>query len=455
MKKEWKKIAILIIGFAVCYYLPVGKARFDNAVMEALHLVKWYAEEHVLLCLVPAFFLAGAVGIFISQGAVIKYLGAGANKFIAYTVAAVSGTILAVCSCTVLPLFSGIHKRGAGLGPAIAFLYSGPAINVLAIIMTARILGLEIGIARAVGAILFSVVIGLIMSFIFRNDNSGTEDAELKIPDDKKERTLLQTAAYFLSMIAVLVFANFAKPAVSEGLWYQIWHIKWYLTGGAALLLGISLVLWFNVKFWKVALSAVIIGTLALFSGVSPQGLFLCGIILLSLILATASDKETGEWLGESWWYAKMILPLLLIGVLVAGFLLGRPDGEGVIPSDWIVQMVGGNSFGSNLFASVAGAFMYFATLTEVPILQGLIARGMGNGPALALLLAGPALSLPNMLVIRQVIGTKKTVVYVSLVVIMATASGMAFGVLSGKSAGTTDNKAQQNEMRAAAGEIK
>ena len=430
-REEWKKIAIVAIAFTVCYYLPVGTHRFDNAVIEALELVKWYAQEHVMLCLIPAFFIAGAVGLFISQGAVIKYLGAGANKFLAYTVAAVSGTILAVCSCTVLPLFSGIHKRGAGLGPAIAFLYSGPAINVLAIIMTARILGMEIGIARAIGAILFSVVIGLLMSFIFRNEKKTEEDdAKLNIPDDEKPRALWQTAIYFASMVAILVFANFAKPADNSGLWHQIWSIKWYLTGTFALILGISMVLWFNVKFWKVAVSAIILAILAFVVGLPPMGLFLSGVILLSVILATAQDKETGEWLGESWWYAKMILPLLLIGVLIAGFLLGRPGGEGMIPSEWISSMVGGNSISSNLFASVAGAFMYFATLTEVPILQGLIANGMGKGPALALLLAGPALSLPNMLVIRQVIGTKKTVVYVSLVVVMATISGIIFGMI-------------------------
>ena len=430
-RDEWKKIAIVAIVFAVCFYLPVGTHRFDNAVIEALELVKWYAQEHVMLCLIPAFFIAGAVGLFISQGAVIKYLGVGANKFLAYTVAAVSGTILAVCSCTVLPLFSGIHKRGAGLGPAIAFLYSGPAINVLAIIMTARILGMEIGIARAIGAILFSVVIGLLMSFIFRNDKSSEEDdTKLNIPDDKKSRTLWQTSIYFASMVAILVFANFAKPTETTGLWHQIWSIKWYLTAIFALLLGISLVLWFNVRFWKVATSAIILAILAFAVQLPPMGLFLAGVVLLSIILATAREKETGEWLGESWWYAKMILPLLLIGVVIAGFLLGRPGGEGMIPSEWISSMVGGNSLSSNLFASVAGAFMYFATLTEVPILQGLIANGMGKGPALALLLAGPALSLPNMLVIRQVIGTKKTVVYVSLVVIMATISGMIFGVI-------------------------
>ena len=426
--KEFGKLLVISAVFAVCFYLPAGSQRFDNAVLEAFHLVKWYAREHVLLCLIPAFFIAGAVGIFVSQGAVIKYLGSKANKVLAYGVAAVSGTILAVCSCTVLPLFSGIYKRGAGLGPAVAFLYSGPAINVLAIVLTARILGMEIGVARAVGAILFSVVIGLLMAFIFRGEEIDAESAELKVPDDEKPRKLWQTAVYFASMVMVLVFSNFAKPAADSGVWHAVWSVKWYLTAASAALLGVSLVLWFNVRFWKVAISAAIVCGLAFFTKLPPVGLFFSGIVLLSLILATARDKETGEWLGETWWYAKMILPLLLIGVLVAGFLLGRPGGEGMIPSEWVAKMVGGNSLGANLFASVAGAFMYFATLTEVPILQGLMENGMGKGPALALLLAGPALSLPNMLVIRQVIGTKKTAVYVSLVVVMATISGMIFG---------------------------
>jgi uncharacterized membrane protein YraQ (UPF0718 family) len=296
--------------------------------------------------------------------------------------------------------------------------------------MTARILGMEIGIARAVGAIVFSVVIGLLMSLIFRKDENKPDDAELKIPNDEKPRALWQTALYFAAMVAILIFANFAKPTTTSGLWHAIFQAKWWLTGAFSVILGISLILWFDVKFWKVALAIATIAAGWLVLSPPPMTLVLAGVVALSLILATTKG-ETGEWLGESWWYAKMILPLLLIGVLIAGFLLGRPGGEGMIPSEWISSAVGGNSLFSNLFASVAGAFMYFATLTEVPILQGLMANGMGKGPALALLLAGPALSLPNMLVIRQVIGTKKTVVYVSLVVVMATISGMIFGLLS------------------------
>jgi uncharacterized membrane protein YraQ (UPF0718 family) len=266
------------------------------------------------------------------------------------------------------------------------------------------------------------------MSFLFRNSKAEIADAELKIPDDYKSRRLWQSVIYFAAMVAILVFANFARPVSDSGLWYTVYSHKWQITGGMALMLGISLVLWFDVKLWKVAAAAAVIALLA-FTSLPPAGIFFAGIVLLSFIIGS-TPGETGEWLGESWWYAKMILPLLFIGVVAAGFLLGRPGGEGVIPADWISGAVGGNSLGANLFASVAGAFMYFATLTEVPILQGLLANGMGKGPALALLLAGPALSLPNMLVIRQVIGTAKTVVYVLLVVIMATVSGLIFGAL-------------------------
>ncbi len=427
LKEEWKKMVAIIAGFLLCYYLPVESARFANAVNESLHLVKWYAEEHVVLCLLPAFFIAGAVGIFISQGAVIKYMGAGANKIIAYLVAAFSGTILAVCSCTILPLFSGIYKRGAGLGPAVAFLYSGPAINVLAIILTARLLGAELGIARAIGAILFSVIIGLLMSFIFRKEEAEKADAELKIPKDAKTQTISQTILLFISMIGILIFANFAKTAETSGLWFAIYANKWIITSIFSAVFAIALIWGFKVKIWKVAISAILIAILAFATSATPMMIFLVGIICLSLITTTNSD-ETNEWFGESWWYAKMIMPLLLIGVLIAGLLLGQPGGEGLIPSEWISNAVGGNSLMSNLFASVAGAFMYFATLTEIPILQGLISNGMGKGPALALLLAGPALSLPNMLVIRSVMGTKKTMVYILLVIIMATISGMIFG---------------------------
>ncbi len=490
-KAEWKKLALMVAGFAVCFWLPVGSERFRLAVLEALHLVRWYAREHVLLCLIPAFFIAGAIGVFVSQASVMKYLGAKANKVLAYGVASVSGTILAVCSCTVLPLFAGIYRMGAGLGPATAFLYSGPAINVLAIALTARILGLQLGIARALGAIVFSVVIGLSMHFIFRREETEKADGQIAMPESEVSRPLWQNGLYFAVMVGILVFANWGAPndfrfelkdgssfraAITEapldptapgavyrvklldeehvepaaaegreldipaaqvvrrrplpGAWTAIWRHKWTITAVFSLALGGLLIAWFGVPWWKVAAAGV--APLLLSWALPTRDLWVllpfgAGVAGLAWILLTG-EEELQEWFESSWGFAKQIMPLLLAGVLVAGLLLGRVGNEGLIPSDWVAGLVGGNSVQANFFASLVGAFMYFATLTEVPILQGLIGAGMGRGPALALLLAGPALSLPNMLVIRSIMGTKKTVVFVALVVVMATLSGLIFG---------------------------
>ena len=429
LKKDWKALLLITAGFFACYFLPVGWGRFDASIMEALYLAKWYAQEHVVLCLLPAFFIAGAISVFLSQASVMKYLGAGANKVVAYGVASVSGTILAVCSCTVLPLFAGIWRMGAGLGPAIAFLYSGPAINVLAIILTARILGPELGIARAVFAIAFSVIIGLLMHFIYRREELDRANQAAQMPEDEAARPLWQTAVYFGVMVVILVFANWGKPLEAGGLWGFIFAWKWGVTAVAAAIFGVLLALWFKMPWWKLLLAAIPAALAAFLLPQQPVVAFGIGIVGLTVI--TSSEKgDLKDWTGSSWGFAKQIMPLLFAGVLVAGFLLGRPDHEGMIPSAWVARLVGGNSLWANLFASVVGAFMYFATLTEVPILQGLIGSGMGKGPALALLLAGPALSLPNMLVIRSVLGTQKTVVFVSLVIVMATISGMIFGML-------------------------
>jgi len=391
VSERWKWV--LVIGvFAVAWFLPVdripaGDSRMQGALVEALAMLHEYAREHVLLCLVPAFFIAGGISVFVRQASVMQYLGPAASKWVAYPVAAVSGTILAVCSCTVLPLFAGIHMRGAGLGPATAFLYSGPAINVLAIILTARVLGLNLGIARAVGAIVFAVVIGLLMHAIFRKDEAARAKAAAKAaPVEAPRRALWQDALFFASMVGVLVFANWGRPPEGEaGFFAAVFSVKWVLT--VASLIGLALALW----RWF-------------------------------------DREELKEWVGSTKTFALQILPLLFGGVLVAGFLLGRPGHEGLVPSDWVASLVGGNSLGANFFSAVAGAFMYFATLTEVPILQGLTGSGMGSGPALALLLAGPALSLPSMLVIRGVLGTKKTVVYVTLVIVLSTLAGWAYG---------------------------
>lgn len=428
-KGEWKNLFWIIAIFLGLFFLPLGYEKFDKAIFEALYLVKWYAREHVILCLIPAFFIAGAISVFVSQASVMKYMGANANKFVAYGVASFSGTILAVCSCTILPLFSGIYRMGAGLGPASAFLYSGPAINILAIVMTAKILGPSLGIARAVGAILFSVLIGVLMHFIFRNEEKAKAKKQMMMPAPEVERPFYQNFLYFMSMIGILVFANWAKPDSTQGLWFSIFTNKWILTTTFSLLLSVILWRWFSVKFYKLVIAAIAVAISSYFFGQEPLIPFSVGFIALSLIASTSTD-QTKEWFSSSWTFSKQILPLLLFGVLIAGFLLGRTESEGIIPKDWIVTLVGGNSLGANLFASVAGAFMYFATLTEVPILQGLISNGMGQGPALALLLAGPALSLPSMLVIQSVMGTKKTVVFVTLVIILSTMVGMIYGAM-------------------------
>jgi len=387
--KEARQILLVIGLFGLAYWLPVENTRVSGAIVEAFAMLHEYAREHVLLCLVPAFFIAGAISVFVSQAAVMKYLGAEAGKPLAYGVASVSGSILAACSCTVLPLFAGIYKRGAGLGPAIAFLYSGPAINVLAIILTARVLGPELGIARAVGAVLLSVVIGLGLHGIFRKEEKArAADGSVVLPEAVGGRALWKDAAYFAVMVGILVFANWAEPESAQGFWARVYSAKWIVTALFAAALTWMLIRWF-------------------------------------------SRAELGEWSSSTWLLAKQILPLLVLGVLAAGAILGRPGHEGLLRSEWIAGLVGGNSLWANLFASVAGALMYFATLTEVPILQGLMGAGMGKGPALALLLAGPALSLPNMLVIRSVLGTRKTAAYILLVVACSSTAGMIFGALS------------------------
>jgi len=428
--REWRGLALLAGGFLAAFYLPVGTARFDGAVLEGFHLVKWYAREHVLLCLIPALFIAGAITVFVSQAAVMKYLGPQASRPLAYAVASVSGTVLAVCSCTILPLFGSIYRRGAGLGPASAFLYSGPAINVLAIVLTARVLGLEIGIARAVGAVLFSIVIGLLMHAIFREEEAAKVAAARAVTGPPPARPLSHDALYFASMVGILVFANWGAPAAGDGVWQAIHSARWLATAAIGAAFAVMLVAWLKLAAWKVGLAVLATAAAAVLAPQQPLIPF--SVAVLGLSLATSTDPgEGGEWFAATWEFAKQILPLLLIGVLVAGLLLGRPGHEGLIPSTWVSRAVGGNSLGANLFAAIAGAFMYFATLTEVPILQGLLGSGMGKGPALALLLAGPALSLPSMLVLNSLMGPKKTVVYVALVIGMSTITGAVFGALA------------------------
>ncbi|MDD5458797.1 MAG: permease, partial [Phycisphaerae bacterium] len=371
-KDEYKKLIVIVVIFIAAFSLPLTSLRFANAIFESLNLLKDYARQHVLLCLVPAFFIAGAISVFLSQGAVMKYLGPRANKIVAYSVASVSGSILAVCSCTVLPLFAGIYRMGAGLGPAAAFLYSGPAINILAIILTAKILGMEIGIARAVGAVAFSIIIGLLMHFIYRKDELVKAENAAAFETGDQQRPLGHNMIFFATLVAILVFANWAKPAEQSGLWYGIYSIKWVLTSVFAVILGVIVTRWFKMKIWKIIITATAVAGVGLVTK-SAIIAFSAGVVLLSFFMSTAKSQQAREWFWSSWGFAKLILPLLFMGVLVAGFLLGRPGNEGIIPSQWIAKAVGGNSIRANFFASIAGAFMYFATLTEVPILQGLI----------------------------------------------------------------------------------
>ena len=387
--KERTKLLLIVGVFIAAYYIPWSHPEIRQSGLEAFMMLQEYAREHVLTCLIPAFFIAGAIAVFVSQASVLKYFGAQAGKLLSYSVASVSGTILAVCSCTVLPLFAGIYTRGAGIGPATAFLYSGPAINVLAITLTAKILGWQLGLARAVGAVIFAVVTGLLMALIFRKDDAARTAGQIYVPDaEAKERTLLQDSLYLLTMVLILVFAAFAKPAPgSTGLWPAIFAAKWYITIALLIILGLMLKAWFT-------------------------------------------RDECKSWVESTWGFMKQIFPLLAGGVLVAGFMLGRPGHPALIPEHYIQSLLGGNSLWANLIASVAGALMYFATLTEVPILQGLLGAGMGKGPALALLLAGPALSLPNMLVIGSVMGVKKTATFCGIIVIMSTIAGMLYGAV-------------------------
>ncbi len=425
-RQEWKILFWLSVGFLVMFFLPVGEPRFNNAVFEALELARWYAREHVLLCLVPAFYIAGAIAVFVSQNSVMKYLGPAANKVLAYGVASVSGTILAVCSCTVLPLFAGIYRMGAGLGPAIAFLYSGPAINVLAIILTARVLGMQLGVGRAVGAIVFSIVIGLLMHLFFRSEEQEKMATLAAMPVEDGGRPLWKTALHFFAMVAILIFGTWSGQS-DTGFFHAIYQIKWPLAGAGGLGLGIILITWFGFTWWRLAAVGVAVVALSMVSGISPLIPFTVGTVGLG-VAANFEKGENREWLEQTWGFTKQILPLLLAGVLVSGLLLGRPGHEGLIPAQWVAGLVGGNSLSANFFAAISGAFMYFATLTEVPILQGLLGNGMGQGPALSLLLAGPAVSLPSILVLRSIMGDKKTAIYIILVVIMATITGLIFG---------------------------
>ena len=391
-REDRNRTLLAMIGvFLLAYLVPWSAPPVSAALRESFGMLGEYARDHVLLCLVPAFFIAGAVMVFLNQQAVIRYLGPEAPRLVAYGVASVSGSILAVCSCTVLPLFKGIYRKGAGLGPAVSFLYSGPAINILAIILTAKVLGLRLGIARAAGAILFAFLIGLLMQLIhLREDRERTTNAAMFAGyQDEGGRGLARTSVFMGAMIGILVFVNWAPSGGSLGWWDFLYRWKYAIVAVFAAILAYALIRWFT-------------------------------------------RRELGDWVRATRDFAVQILPLLFAGVLVAGFLLGRPGHTALIPEHWIASAVGTNSLASNLFASIAGALMYFATLTEVPIMQGLIGAGMHEGPALALLLAGPSLSLPSLMVIGSELGFRKTATYVGLVVAMSTIAGLAYGFFIG-----------------------
>ena len=424
-RKQVHLFAAVAAVFLLVYFMPAGTARFDNAILEAVRLTHWHAQEHVILCLLPAFVIAGAMSVYISKGSVMRYLGPEAFKPVALGVASVSGTLLAVCSCTVLPLFGGIYRRGAGLGAAIAFLYSGPAINVMAVVVTAKILGIELGIARAIGAIVFALVIGAIMHFIYRKEESERGSAaSTGFEAGEQGRSTGTVTAFFALMIGILVFANWA--AAEGSVWMTIFAWKWHITSTLAVLMALVLILRWNWSALHLLILVAIVAAFALVAPQTPELPFAAGT--LGLILLASTRDADREWAAQTWEFTRQIAPLLLAGVFVAGLLLGRPGHEGLVPSAWVSAAVGDNSLFSTILASVLGALMYFSTLTEVPIVQGLIGAGMGKGPALALLLAGPALSLPNMLVIRAILGTGKTAVYCLLVVVMATATGFIYG---------------------------
>ena len=433
--KQWKIFGAFLAVFLVAYFLPLSSSKVTGAILEAFKMLQWYARNHTLACVVPALFIAGGIITFLSKEAVLRHLGPKANKLEAYSVASVSGTVLAVCSCSVLPMFAGIYRVGAGLGPASAFLYSGPALNILAIFLTARVLGFEIGLARAAGAIVFGIIIGLIMAVVFRKDEQERMDVAVAVPDPPRaRRALWQTVLYFAGMMAFLVFSDWYNPGnvvitkadgtripavlLQETLEEIVVQVDRPVAG---------LKVGDKITLAKTGIAKVEEAQNWVMS-VYHAKWYLAGAMGLAVLLMVwrwFDREDVKEWMHNTWDFAKLLVPLLFGGVFIVGFLRALlPDGQ-------VAALVGDNSLKSNLVASVVGCLFYFATLTEIPILQALMEHGMHPGPALALLLAGPALSLPSLLVIRSVIGNKKTAVFTILVVVMATIVGMGYGALS------------------------
>jgi len=433
--KQWKIFAAFAIVFIVAYGLPLSSPKVTAAILEAFKMLQWYARNHTLACVVPALFIAGAITTFLSKEAVLRHLGPKANKVEAYSVASVSGTVLAVCSCSVLPMFAGIYRVGAGLGPAAAFLYAGPALNILAIFLTARVLGCQIGGARAVGAVVLGIVIGLIMAAAFRKDEQDRVEAAAALPDPPPaRRSLWQTVLYFACMMAFLVFSD----------WYNPGNVVVRKVDGTeipAVLMQETrdeIVVQVDRPVGGMKVGDKVTLAKAQIAGVEEAQNWvmtvyhakwylagLTGLAVLLMVWRWFDGDEVREWMHNTWDFAKLLVPLLFGGVLIVGFL------GALLPDKQVAALVGDNSLKSNVVASVVGCLFYFATLTEIPILQALMEHGMHDGPALALLLAGPALSLPSLLVIRSVIGLKKTALFTGLVVVMATIVGMVYGTFA------------------------
>jgi len=432
--REWKIFAAFAIVFLVAYFLPLSNAQVGGAILEAFKMLQWYARNHTLACVVPALFIAGAITTFLSKEAVLRHLGPKANKVEAYSVASVSGTVLAVCSCSVLPMFAGIYRVGAGLGPAAAFLYAGPALNILAVFLTARVLGFEIGIARAIGAIVFGVIIGLIMAVVFRKDEQQRMETAAVLPDPPPaRRRLWQTVLYFACMMAFLVFSDWYNPGnvvVSTADGTQVPAVMLQETRDeiviqvdrpvANLKVGDKITL-AKTEILRVEEARSWVMTIFHVKWYLAAAM---GLGVLLMVGGWFDRDEIKEWMHNTWDFAKLLVPLLFGGVFVVGFL------GALLPDEQVAALVGDNSLKSNLVASVVGCLFYFATLTEIPILQALMENGMHKGPALALLLAGPALSLPSLLVIRSVIGVRKTAVFTGLVIVMATIVGITYGAI-------------------------
>ncbi|NLF38117.1 permease [bacterium] len=431
--RNWQKAAWLVGIFLVAYFLPIGNPKVSNAILEAFRLLQWYAVNHTLACVVPAMFIAGAISTFMSSASVMRYLGPKSNRLLAYSVASVSGVVLAVCSCSVLPMFAGIYTMGAGLGPASAFLYSGPAINVMAVFLSARVLGLDLGVARVIGSVGFAFIIGLCMAWLFRKSETKRMEAVMQLPEaPHSPRALWQTSLYFACMILFLVFSD----------WYNTNEVTITTKAGATIHASIRYstqdaldIQEFQAdgrlspdtrRLVRAELASVtpVPSVTMTIHGMKWYLAGVMGIAVLLMLWRWFSREEITQWLNATWDFGLMIVPLLFGGVFFTGFI------GALIPEHQVATLVGGNGLLANFFAAFVGMLWYFATLTEIPIIEMLLRLGMGRGPALALLLAGPALSVPSILVIYRIVGFRKTLAFCALAVVMSTIVGWVFGAL-------------------------